>query len=241
MIIAHRGASAIAPENTKAAFLLAWQMKTPVAECDIHLTADNQIVVMHDSNTKRTCGVDVNISDVNYSEISSLDAGSFKDAKYSGERIPLLADVIGTIPPDKKLLVEIKCGREVLPFLQDAINKSGKRNQIVIIGFNIDIIAEAKILMPDIPVYWLVMTEKDKTDKWILHSSELITTAKKRHLDGIDVHWAGLSKEFVQKAHKAGMKVYTWTVDDLPVARQVKKMRVDGITSNKPDLLRKNI
>jgi len=242
MIIAHRGASAVAPENTKASFILAWQLKAPAAECDIHLTSDNQIVVIHDRNTKRTGGIDANVNDMNYSEIALLDVGSFKDVKYTGQQIPLLADIVETMPADRKLLIEIKCGKDVLPYLEWIISKSGKRSRIVVIGFNIDVVTEAKKLMPDIPAYWLVMTEKDKTtDKWILHGPELIAAAKERHLDGIDVHWAGLSKKFVQKAHKAGLKVYTWTVDDISVARKVKKMGVDGITSNKPDLIMKNI
>jgi len=248
MIIAHRGASAVAPENTEASFTLAWQMKVPAAECDIYLTRDNQVIILHDPNTKRTAGADMKVSEVNYSELCQLDVGSFKDEKYAGEKIPLLADIIETIPADGKFLIEIKCGKEVLPYLEQIINKSGKRSQIVIIGFNIDVITEAKKLMPDIPVCWLVMTEKEKdketgkeTDKWIPHSLDLIRTAKKHNLDGLDVHWEGLSKEFIQKAHRVGLKVYAWTVDDLPVARQVKRMGVDGITSNKPDLIMKNI
>lgn len=241
MIIAHRGASAAAPENTKAAFTLAWQLKAPAAECDVHLTGDKQVVVIHDNNTKRTAGADVNISEVNYSQISLLDAGSFKDRKYAGQQIPLLADIIETIPADGKLLVEIKCGTEILPYLEQVINKSGKRSQIVIIGFNIDVVATAKQRMPDIPMLWLVMTEKDKNDKWIPHGPELITMAKKHNLEGLDVHCAGLSKEFVQEAHKAGLKIDTWTVDDISIARKAKEMGVDGITTNKPDLLMKEL
>jgi glycerophosphoryl diester phosphodiesterase len=241
MIIAHRGASAVAPENTKASFTLAWQMKVPAVECDIHLTRDKQVIVIHDQNTKRTAGADVNVNDANYSELSLLDIGSFKNKKYAGERIPLLADIIKTIPADGKLLVEIKCGKEVLPYLQDIIDKSGKRSQIIIIGFNIDVIAESKKLMPDTPVYWLVMPEKDKTGKWLPYSSSLISRAKEKNFEGLDVYWEGLSEKFVQESHNAGLKVYIWTVDDISIAKKLIKMGVDGITSNKADFIMKNI
>lgn len=241
MIIAHRGASAAAPENTISSFVLAWQMKVPAVECDIHLTADNQVVVIHDHNAKRTTGVDVNICDASYSQITSLDAGSFKDIKYVREKIPLLADVIDTVPSDGTLFVEIKCGREVLSFLQEIIEKSGKSAQIAIIGFNIDVIAEAKEFMPDIPVYWLIAPEKDKDGGYVPYDSSFILKAKEKNLQGINAYWQGLTRKFIRDAHNVRLKVYAWTVDDISVAKELKEVGIDGITSNKPDLLMKNM
>lgn len=241
VIIAHRGASAYAPENTISSFQLAWELKAPIAECDIYLSRDNQVVVIHDKNTKRTTGFDANINDMNYSQISTLDAGSFKDKKYAGEKIPLLADVINTVPKNGKLFVEIKCDSEVLPYLENVINKSGKRKQIVIISFDIDVLANAKKLMPDIPILWLASADKDKDGNIIPYNSSFIQKAKEKKLDGLDLNWQGFTKEFVDEVHKAGFKIDCWTVDDINEARKLKAMNVDGITTNKPDFLIKNL
>jgi glycerophosphoryl diester phosphodiesterase len=219
-------------------------MKAAAVECDVRMTRDNQVVVIHDSNTLRTSGVDISIEDANYSELSQLDVGSFKDLKYAGEKIPLLADIIQTIPAgkNKRLFIEVKCGTEVLPYLKRIIEDSGKREQIVLISFKIEVVAQAKKILPDIPAYWLVMTNKDeKTGRWIPHSLELIDKTKGYGLDGLNLNWAGLNKDFVRKAHKASLGVYAWTVDDPNSARKLEKMSIDGITSNKPDLLMKEL
>jgi glycerophosphoryl diester phosphodiesterase len=219
-------------------------MGASAVECDIHLTKDAQIVLIHDPNTLRTAGIDISVKDANYSELKQLDVGSFKDTKYAGEKIPLLADIIRTIPSDKKkkLFIEIKCGPEILPHLNQVIENSEKKEQIVFIGFNIDTVSQLKKVMPDIPAFWLVMTDKDKkTGKWIPHNSDLITKTKKCGIDGLGLHWAGLNKSFVQKAHKESLGVHVWTVDKIEIARKLKKIGVDGITSNKLNLLMQEI
>ena len=98
-IIAHRGASDAAPENTSTAFVLAWQKNSDAAECDIRLTEDNKVVICHDPSAKRTAGVDVMIKDANSCDLLQLDFGAFKGPKFAGEKIPFLADVMKTIPP----------------------------------------------------------------------------------------------------------------------------------------------
>jgi glycerophosphoryl diester phosphodiesterase len=241
LVIAHRGFSSIAPENTTAAIELAWEKNIPAAECDIRLTSDNQVVLMHDPDTNRTASIDYVISETDYRQLSLLDVGSFKEPKYANERIPLLADIIDSVPSGRKLLIEIKCGSEVLPYLEKIINQSGKRNRIIIIGFNIDVVTKAKDIMPDIPTYWLVKTQKDKNDEWIDHGPKLINKAKDRKLDGLNVHWEGLNKQFVQEAHQAGLKVFTWTIDDVIIAHKVTEMGIDGLTSNKPYSIMKGI
>ena len=106
-IIAHRGASYLAPENTRASVMMGWEKKADV-EVDVHLSQDNRIVVIHDSTTKRTTNQDLKVSETPSDVLHHLDAGSFKGEQFAGEPIPFLADIIDTIPPPKKLFVEIK-------------------------------------------------------------------------------------------------------------------------------------
>lgn len=239
-IIAHRGASYDAPENTMTSVKLGWERRADV-EVDVYLSKDNRIVVIHDPTTKRTAGVDLKVGETNFSELSELDVGRFKAQEFAGERIPLLTDVLKTIPPTQKLYVEIKCGKEVLPLLHQLLVESGKMSQTVIIGFNLETVAASKELI-DVPTYWLKGTEKIKeTDEWIPHDPSLVQQARDKGLDGLDVHYAGVTKEFARAVKAAGLKLYVWTVDDPKEAARLVKLGVDGITTNRPDWLREQL
>jgi glycerophosphoryl diester phosphodiesterase len=237
-IIAHRGASYLAPENTMAAVRLGWEKQADV-EVDVYLSKDGQIILMHDKTTKRTAGgVEFAVAETDWAQLCALDVGSFKAPEFAGERIPLLADVIATIPPGRKLYVEIKCGPEILPALKQTIDASGKKSQIVIIGFGLDTVTASKKLI-DVPTYWLKGTEKVKdTEQWIPHDPALVRTAQERGLDGLDVHYAGVTEDLVRAAKAYGQKLYVWTVDDPDEAARLVALGVAGITTNRPAWLR---
>jgi len=236
-IIAHRGASYDAPENTMASVALGWERSADV-EVDVHMSKDQRIVVIHDASTKRTAGVDVEVGETDFQDLCELDVGSFKATNFAGERIPLLADVLRTIPPGQKLYVEIKCGKEILPSLRSLLLESGNMSRIVIIGFDLETVAASKKLI-DVPTYWLKGTEKIKeTEEWIPHDPNLIQMARDQGLDGLDVHYAGVTGEFARAVKAAGLKLYVWTVDDPEEATRLVKLGVDGITTNRPAWLR---
>lgn len=239
-IIAHRGASYLAPENTMASVTLGWEKEADV-EVDVHLSKDNRIVVIHDDSTKHITGTDLKVKETKSQELRKLDFGSFKGEKFAGEQIPFLDDVLKTIPPNRKLYVEIKCGKEILPFLSQTIIESGKMSQIVIIGFDIEVVTSSKQLI-DVPTYWLRGTKKVKeTEEWIPHDPNLVQTVKDRGLDGLDVHYAGVTKEFVDAVKAVGRKLYVWTVDDPQQAKRLIELGVSGITTNRPEWLREQI
>lgn len=233
-IIAHRGASYDAPENTLAAVMLAWRQDFDV-EIDVHLTADKRIVVIHDKDTKRTAGTKLVVADTAAEELRKLEVGRFKSEEFAGEKIPFLEEVLQTIPPHRKLYVEIKSGPETVPVLEGILRKSGKLSRIVIIGFDIDVVALAKERMPRTPVYWLKGTEKQKvTNRYIPHDASLIRRAQEKKLDGLDVHFAGVTEEFSRQVRESGLGLYVWTVDDPDEARRLVALGVDGITTNRP-------
>ena len=239
-IIAHRGASHLAPENTMAAVMLGWKKGADV-EVDVYLTKDNQIVAIHDDSTKRTAGTEMEVAETTSEELRKLDVGSFKSEEYAGEQIPFLADIVETIPAGRGLYVEIKCGKEILPFLRRLIIESGKMSQIVIIGFNIETMASCKESL-NVPTYWLKGTDKvEKTEEWIPHDPRLVQIAKDKGLDGLDVHYAGVTKEFVDAVNAAGQKLYVWTVDDAEEAKRLVGLGVSGITTNRPGWLREQM
>ena len=239
--IAHRGASYIAPENTMASVMLGWRKNADV-EVDVHLSKDNRIMVIHDSTTTRTGNLDLKVRQTPSDILRKIDVGSFKSEEFTHEQIPFLEDVISTIPPGRKLYVEIKCGPEILPVLVRMLKTSGKAHQIIIIGFNLETVSAAKRQMPHIPAYWLKGTKRHKvTQKYIPHDPGLIQTAKDHNLDGLDLHYAGVDNNFMRAVKAAHQKLYVWTVDDPEEAARLIRLGVAGITTNRPQWLREQL
>ena len=232
MIIAHRGASHEAPENTLASVNLAWEKDADAVEIDVHLSKDNRIMVIHDKDTRRTAGVNLVIKESLSSDLRELEVGSFKDPKYAGEKIPFLEEVIETIPDGKTLVIEIKSDVTILPFLAEKINASPKKNQLVVIGFDFDLMAEMKKMLPEVPAYWLhySLTGGYKTKH--------IKMGKDAGLEGLNFRFKGISEKFVAAVHDAGMEMYAWTVDDPDEARKLAEIGIDGITTNRPAWLK---
>lgn len=245
-IVAHRGASFDAPENSLSAMKLAWEQKADGIETDIYLSKDNKIVVMHDADTKRTGGVTNKIVETKWNKLEKVDIGSWKGAQWKGETIPTLDALFATIPKSKKncIFTEIKIqDTAILDELEKAQIASGKKAvQLRIITFHYDMAKAAKARFPEHPVYWLVGAGKDKKTGLVPNIDDTIAKAKEANLDGLDLEWKWpIDKAFVKKVHKAGLKLYTWTVDDAEVARAEVAAGVDGITTNRPEWLRQQL
>jgi glycerophosphoryl diester phosphodiesterase len=242
-VIGHRGASFDAPENTVASFRLGWQQQADADELDIYLTKDGEIVVIHDANTKRTAGHDATVASQTFAELRKLDAGSWKDPKFKGEKIPTLAEALATMPPGKKFFIEIKCGPEVLPKLKTVLEASGRKpEQLVLISFSYPILQEAKKQLPQYPAYWIVGYKADKKTKKAPDMASLIAKAKAAKLDGLDLEGKfTIDKATAAKVAASGLKLYVWTIDDPALARQLAAAGVLGITTNRPGWLREQL
>jgi glycerophosphoryl diester phosphodiesterase len=242
-IIAHRGASHDAPENTVASFRLGWEQQADADELDIYLTRDGQVVVIHDANTKRTTGVDKKVAEASLDELRALDSGSLKGAQWAGEKIPTLAEALVTIPDGKRMFIEIKGGDEVLPALEKVLKESGKKSeQLVIIGFGYETMKKARQLLPQAPIYWLASSQEEKTTGEPPDIEMLIAKVKEAGLDGLDLHYKfPIDADFVAKVKSVGLKLYVWTVDDPLVAKKLVQAGVDGITTDRPGFLREQL
>ena len=160
-IIGHRGASHDAPENTLASFRLAWAQGADANELDLRLTRDGQIAVFHDATTRRIVGLDRPVAAQTLAELQALDAGSWKGAAWAGEQIPALAQVLATVPDDKRLYLEIKCGVEVLPVLERVFAEARKKpEQLVLIGFNLETMTATKKRLPAHDAYWVIESKE---------------------------------------------------------------------------------
>jgi len=241
---AHRGESADAPENTLAAFNLAWSRGVKSAELDVYLSKDGKLVVCHDATTKRTTGVDKKIADSTWDELRDLDAGKWKSEEWAGERLPLLGEMLATIPEGSRCFIEVKTGPEIMPALVEAIRECGKKpEQLVIISFNAQTVAEAKRQLPELKAYFLSGFKENKETKEITPTvDELIAKAKELRADGLDLsHTGPIDADFVRKVKDAGLELYVWTVNDVDKARRMIEAGVDGITTDKAQWLEQQL
>jgi glycerophosphoryl diester phosphodiesterase len=239
-IIAHRGENKLAPENTLAAFRLAWQRGADAVELDVHLTADGYLVVCHDKDTKRMADKNLVIAQSTLAELRKLTFGP----PESGQKIPLLSEVLETIPEGKRLFVEVKIGPEAVPVLKKDIEASHKRaEQVVIISFQKAVIAEAKRRLPQHRAFWLADFKRDKkTKRWSPTVDKLISQARAIHADGIDLGYADpFDRACAEKIRAAGFELYAWTIDSPEVARRLIDFGVVGITTNRAGWLREQL
>lgn len=240
-IIGHRGASWDAPENTLASFKLGYEQNADGCELDIHLTADNQVIVSHDFDTKRVGGVTNKIATQTYAELEKFEIGhwgKWTNANFH-EKLPLLKEVLAIIPAGKKLFIEIKTGPEIIPALKEVLDGAKQKpDQLVIITFNYDSAKAAKETFPKLKTFWLVDYKKDKAGK-APELEEMISKAKAIRVDGVDVNfnWP-LTKETVGRIKGAGLECHVWTVDDPAKARELAANGVDSITTNRPAFIR---
>lgn len=237
-IIGHRGASHDAPENTLASFRLAWAQGADANELDLRLTRDGQIAVFHDATTQRTAGLDRPVVAQTLAELQTLDAGSWKGAAWAGEKIPSLAEVLATVPVGKRLYLEIKCGVEVLPVLEQVIAEARKEpEQLALIGFNLETMTAAKRRLPGHDTYWVVECQEPPPPL-----ESLILQARAAGMNGLDLQGTfPIKRAFVAQVKAAGLKLCTWTVDDVPTAKRLMDAGVDGITTNRPGWLREQL
>ena len=241
-IIAHRGASDDAPENTVAAFQLGWEQKADACELDIRLTSDGRIVAIHDGTTRRTAGGARRVCAQTLEKLRTLDAGSWKDARWKGERIPALEEVLATVPDGRRLFIEIKCGPEVLPEIERVLTASGKNAQRhVLMGFDFATMKQAREHFPHSAIYWIASPKKLSRGKRP-SADALIAKAKSANFDGLDLDRRfAMDEEFVSSVKNAGLKLCVWTVNDATVARKLAALGVDGITTNRPLWLRERL
>ena len=241
-IIAHRGASHEAPENTVAAARLAFAQNADAVEIDVHLSRDRKIVVMHDDNTRRTTGHHAPIAEQSLADLKKLDAGSWKNARFENERVPQLEEILAVVPPGKRFFIEVKCGAEIVAalarVLAEALQNGFQASQLVVIGFDFETLSAAKRALPELPMLWLLELSREARPA----VKTIIEAARAANFEGVDVG-AGthLDAALVEEFHAAQLQFYVWTVDDFAEARRLQTLGVDGITTNRPAWLRAQI
>lgn len=229
--VAHRGASYLAPENTLASIRLAWELGAPAAECDIMLTQDKEVILFHDKKGGRLTGQDFVVKETGYSEIKghTILLKETNLPEYAKETIPLLSEVLETIPDDRTLVIEIKTGPEILPYMEKVISDHWKTGNIAFIAFDFETILATKAIYPQIPCYYLSAFRLDVNSKF--------KQIKASSLDGVNLRHQIINKKLVKKFNRAGKDVWCWTVNDPASARKMINAGVAAITTDRPKWL----
>lgn len=240
-IIAHRGGANLAPENTLAAFKNAIKLGVDMIEIDVHLSKDGKIIVIHDEKINRTTNGKGTIKDMTSAEIKKYDAGSKFDKKFKNEKIPTLDEVMETLNGKVKLLIEIKDGDELYPGLEkkvvETIHKYNAVNWVIVQSFNENSVLRVRKMDPSITTFYLL--GRNFNDFYSNVAKEVNAgNAVIKKYDGIAPHYSMLSSEKVKIFHKAGFKIFTWTVDKPKDMKKIINMNVDGIITNSPDKLK---
>lgn len=226
LFIAHRGLSALAPENTHAAFDLAWAHDCDGIELDVQVSRDGRVVVHHDAGLQRSAGVDAEVADQDYAALSALDIGSHFAAEFSRERMPLLADVITRMPAEKVIQVEVKPEVSRIDVVIDALTDVRTDAQIYVMSFDPEQLSKLRDGLPQLPTLWIV-DEDDARDP-----TALCERALAAGFAGIDVHHAVLDAAYVAQVHEAGLLLGCWTVNEAARMQTLAGWGVDMIASD---------
>ena len=203
-------------------------------EVDVRLSRDNRIMVIHDADTKRTAGDRMVVRESMSSSLRTLDAScGVKTCRW--ERIPFLEEVLVSVPDGKILFVEVKTDTVILPYLVALLEDHPKKDRVAVISFDFNVCAMMKREIPDVPVYWLHYTLSGS------YRSKWINVAREAGLEGLNFRFRGISRDYVEAVHAAGLKMFAWTVDEPEDAAMLMEFGIDGITTNRPGWLREQL
>ena len=224
-VMAHRGLSADAPENTLYAFSDAISVGADFIELDVQQTKDGVLVVMHDSNLKRTTGVNKDIWDVNYADIQDLDAGSWFDPAYANARIPTLEETLQFVDKRAKLNIEIKPTKHGSDTLEqdvaNLITEYHYTDACYVTSFSYGSLKKVKEVNPDIRTGYLMSVAYGQ-----FYSLQ--------YADAFSLNKVFVTSQVVNAAHQQGKQIFAWTVNSVSEVRSLCNLHVDSIITDDP-------
>ena len=225
-IIAHRGASGIAPESTRAAIQAAVRVGADMVELDVQMTRDGRLVVFHDARLERTTNGAGSLRHTRYAQLARLDAGSWFHRRFAGERILLVSQAIALIPRWMRINLELKRTtkrRALIRRLLQVVRRMRVSHRLLLSSFDPLVLKELGATR--LARGFICREESDRT----------LTRAIQLGCQTWNPFHAIVTPRRVARAHTAGLCVYAWTVDDRSRARQLIRWGVDGIFTNHPE------
>lgn len=224
-VMAHRGLSADAPENTLYAFSDAISVGADFIELDVQQTRDGVLVVMHDSNLKRTTGVNKDIWDVDYADIQNLDAGSWFDPAYANARIPTLEETLQFVDKRARLNIEIKPTKHGSDTLEqdvaELITQYQYTDACYVTSFSYGSLKKVKEVNPEIRTGYLMSVAYGQ-----FYSL--------KYADAFSLNKVFVTSQVVNAAHQQGKQIFAWTVNSMSEVRSLCNLHVDSIITDDP-------
>lgn len=233
-LIAHRGESVDAPENTLPAYRTAVERGFGF-ECDIYLSKDGRVFTFHDRNLSRTTGgANTNrCADVTWDEVSMLDVGGWgkwKGSKFAGTRPALLEEVLELARDGRRIYVEVKTGPEIVPYVKAVLAKQSRATpgNTLFISFNKESCRALKSAMPEYKVYWLTSIRKGMT------ADDVLSGVRESGADGVDCQFKRdiVTDAMVRTVREAGYEFHVWTVDNLDDTLEAFRRGAQTVTTN---------
>jgi glycerophosphoryl diester phosphodiesterase len=237
VVVAHRGASSLAPENTLAAIRKAAELGAVMVEFDVRQTKDGRVVLMHDADVRRTTNGKGRIRDASYAQLTALDAGRWFGPAFRGEPVPTLDEALATLGPNMVAAIELKSGRAIVPKVHAAIDRHGLAGRSVIFSFRATHVRESKAVRPTMPALFLIDPERGKS----AYTADIVSRAQATGADLVGLNHLAVDASIVRAFHEAGLPLFVYTVDDHPDVERMMSLGVDGIISNKPRATRSRI
>lgn len=241
-IIAHRGASHAAPENTIAAMERAWKEGADGVEGDFHLTRDGEVVCIHDPDTLRTTGVMKVVSQSTWAELEPLDAGSWKSPEFRAERIPRLSEMLDHLPSGKRFFIEIKSGPATLEPIKRILESHPTKvdpKAVIIISFDAKVVAESRRLMPGFQAHLITSLDDFGHPAAMERLDETLTLSAATGLQFKLL--PALTVEWIEGLKKRGLLTDCWVVNEVEHAVKLAKAGVEYLTSDRPGPLREEL
>lgn len=242
LIIGHRGASAVAPENTMAAFREAIAVGADGIEFDVRLTRDGVPVVIHDSSLRRTGGLPQRVADLTASEISKIDVGSWFARSFANETVPSLAELFTLFQSNNSTLyLEMKCdsAAEYAPLAEACcrlIDEYDFQERVIVECFQLPALREINSDIKTVALF-----EPSISNPSFLSDQIIINQAKDVGAVALALHHRLARKSLVEKAKAAGMHVAVWTVDDPSWIQRARTIGIDALITNDPAKLIRNV
>ncbi|WP_315079390.1 glycerophosphodiester phosphodiesterase [uncultured Clostridium sp.] len=224
---AHRASSITAPENTIAALKEAIISQAEYVEIDVQETKDGELIIIHDSNFKRTTGIDKNVWEVDYDEVKTYDTGSYFSVDFKGEKIPTLDEVIKNSKGKIKLLIEIKANEHANNMEQkviDLIKKNNFENQCVIASMSKDVLQKIKKIDPNLKTCYISAIAYGNFYDW-------------DYVNIYAIESTFVNKNIIDKIHNSGKQIFVWTINDKNLMKKMIDLNVDSIITDNPFLV----
>src|SRR5215211_1270267 len=238
LIIGHRGASAVAPENTMAAFREALAVGADGIEFDVRLTRDGVPVVIHDGTLRRTGGLPDRVAELTWAEISKVDVGSWFSKYFANETVPSLAELFTLFQSNNSTLyLEMKCDsaaeqRALAEACVRAIEKHSLKERVIVECFQLPALRILKEI--DSEIKTVALFEPSFTNPSVLSDLRIINQAKDVGAAALALHHRLAREGLVRKAKEAGLHVAVWTVDDPAWVERAQAIGIDALITNDP-------